>query len=84
MIAVIILISPINILVAVIAPKINELLRDYKYIGASTACIADADIQADNMDCFHETTDILEKALKICLKLILFIFICISGITYSR
>lgn len=61
MIAVIILISPINVLAAVIAPKINELLHDDEYIGASTAYIADADIQADNIDYYPKTADILEE-----------------------
>lgn len=60
-IAVIILISPINVLAAVIAPKIDELLHSDEYIGASTAYIADADIQADNVDYYPETADILEE-----------------------
>ncbi len=35
LIAVIILISPINVLAAVISPKIDELLHSDEYIGAS-------------------------------------------------
>lgn len=61
MTAVIILISPINVLAAVITPKINELLHYDEYIGASTAYIANADIQADNIDYYPETADILEE-----------------------
>lgn len=60
-IAVIILISPINVLAAVIAPKIDELLHSDEYIGASTAYIADADIQVGNVDYYPETADILEE-----------------------
>lgn len=61
MIAVIILISPINVLAAVIAPKIDELLHGDEYVGASTAYLADADIQADNVDYYPETADRLEE-----------------------
>ncbi|MCI9146600.1 MAG: hypothetical protein HFJ97_09675, partial [Eubacterium sp.] len=42
LIAAIILISPINVLAAVIAPKIDELLHSDEYIGASDAYLANA------------------------------------------
>lgn len=61
MIAVIILISPINVLAAVIAPKIDELLHSDEYIGASDAYLAYADIQADNLEYYPETADILDE-----------------------
>lgn len=61
MIAVIILISPINVLAAVIAPKIDELLHSDEYIGASDAYLANADIQADNLEYYPETADILDE-----------------------
>ena len=48
-IALIILVSPLNVLAAVIAPKIDELLHSDEYIGASDAYLANADIQADNL-----------------------------------
>lgn len=61
LIAVIILISPINVLAAVIAPKIDELLHGDEYIGASDAYLANADIQADNLEYYPETADILDE-----------------------
>ena len=61
MIAVIILISPINVLAAVIAPKIDELLHGDEYIGASDAYLANANIQADNFEYYPETADILDE-----------------------
>ncbi len=60
-IAVIILISPLNVLGAVIAPKIDELLHKDEYIGASDAYLATADIQADNIDYYPESSDILDE-----------------------
>lgn len=44
MIAVIILISPINVLAAVITPKGDELLHSDEYIGASDAYLANAEV----------------------------------------
>ena len=61
LIAAIILISPINVLAAVIAPKVNELLHGNEYISASDAYLANADIQADNLDYYPETADILDE-----------------------
>ena len=61
LIAAIILISPINVLAAVIAPKIDELLHSDEYIGASDAYLANADIQADNLEYYPETADILDE-----------------------
>jgi len=61
MIAVIILISPINVLAAVIAPKIDELLHSDEYVGASDAYLANANIQADNLEYYPETADILDE-----------------------
>lgn len=61
MIAVIILISPINVLAAVIAPKIDELLHSDEYIGASDAYLANADIQADDLEYYPETADRTEE-----------------------
>ena len=61
MIAVIILISPINVLAAVIAPKIDELLHSDEYIGASDAYLANADIQSDDLDYYPETADKTEE-----------------------
>lgn len=57
MIAVIILISPINVLAAVITPKDDELLHSDEYIGASDAYLANADIQADDFEYYPETAD---------------------------
>lgn len=61
LIAVIILISPINVLAAVISPKIDELLHSDEYIGASDAYLANANIQADNLEYYPETADILDE-----------------------
>lgn len=61
LIAVIILISPINVLAAVIAPKIDELLHSDEYIGASDAYLANANIQADNLEYYPETADRTEE-----------------------
>ena len=61
LIAAIILISPINVLAAVIAPKIDELLHSDEYIGASDAYLANAEIQADNLEYYPETADILDE-----------------------
>lgn len=61
LIAVIILISPINVLAAVIAPKIDELLNSNEYIGASDAYLVNADIQADDLEYYPETADILDE-----------------------
>ena len=60
-IALIILVSPLNVLAAVIAPKVNELLHGNEYISASDAYLANADIQADNLDYYPETADILDE-----------------------
>lgn len=60
-IALIILVSPLNVLAAVIAPKIDELLHSDEYIGASDAYLANADIQADNLEYYPETADILDE-----------------------
>lgn len=61
LIAVIILISPINVLAAVIAPKIDELLHSDEYIGASDAYLANANIQADDLEYYPETADRTEE-----------------------
>ncbi len=61
LIAAIILISPINVLAAVIAPKIDELLHGDEYIGASDAYLANADIQSDDLDYYPETADKTEE-----------------------
>lgn len=61
LIAVIILISPINVLAAVIAPKIDELLHSDEYIGASDAYLANANIQADDLEYYPETADKTEE-----------------------
>lgn len=61
LIAVIILISPINVLAAVISPKIDELLHSDEYIGASDAYLANANIQADDLEYYPETADILDE-----------------------
>lgn len=61
LIAVIILISPINVLAAVIAPKIDELLHSDEYIGASDAHLANANIQADDLEYYPETADRTEE-----------------------
>lgn len=55
------LISPINVLAAVIAPKIDELLHSDEYIGASDAYLANADIQADDLEYYPETADRTEE-----------------------
>ncbi len=60
-IAMIILVSPINVLAAVIAPKIDELFHKDEYIGASDAYLANADVQADNLDYYPETADRSEE-----------------------
>ena len=60
-IALIILVSPLNVLAAVIAPKVNELLHSDEYVGASDAYLANADIQADNLDYYPETADISDE-----------------------
>ena len=60
-IALIILVSPLNVLAAVIAPKIDELLHSDEYIGASDAYLANAEIQADNLEYYPETADILDE-----------------------
>lgn len=56
-----ILISPLNVLGAVITPKIDELLHKDEYIRASDAYLATADIQADNIDYYPESADILDE-----------------------
>lgn len=61
LIAVIILISPINVLAAVISTKIDELLHSDEYIGASDAYLANANIQADDLEYYPETADILDE-----------------------
>ncbi len=60
-IALIILVSPLNVLAAVIAPKIDELLHGDEYIGASDAYLANADIQSDDLDYYPETADKTEE-----------------------
>ena len=57
----IILISPINVLAANITHKTNELLNNDNYVGASTAYIANADIQTDDTDYYPETADRTEE-----------------------
>lgn len=60
-IALIILISPINVLAAVIAPKIDEFFHKDELIGASDAYLANADIQADNIDYYPDSADHSEE-----------------------
>lgn len=60
-IALIIIVSPINVLAAVIAPKVNELFHRAELIGASDAYLANADVQADNLDYYPETADHSEE-----------------------
>lgn len=60
-IALIILVSPLNVLAAVIAPKIDELLHSDECIGASDAYLANADIQSDDLDYYPETADKTEE-----------------------
>lgn len=60
-IALIILVSPINVLAAIIAPKIDELLHKDEYVGASDAYLANADVSADTLDYYPETADRFEE-----------------------